>query len=103
MHTSLILPVAEDDIAELFEFHLDHSDRTAHALADEVIKVVRRLEQFPESGSPRGQILEGLRVVPIRRFHANVYYVIADEKGGPLVTILRVLRQERHISPSDFE
>lgn len=102
MARSLILPVAEDDIAELFEYHLDHSDRTAHAFADAVIEVVARLEQFPESGSLRSDVLDGLRLVPIARFNANVFYVATVDGEETVVTIFRVLRQERDVSPADF-
>ena len=103
MARSLILPIAEDDIVHLFEFHLDHSDRTANAFADAVIEVVRRLELFPESGAPREHIAKGLRVVPVQRFRANVFYAVTKNGHAPLVTVLRVLRQERRVSRTDFE
>ena len=57
MARSLILPVAEDDIVRHFERYLDHGDSTAHAFADAVIEVVRRLEAFPESGAPRDDLV----------------------------------------------
>ena len=99
---SLILPAAEADIVEIFEYHLDHSDQTANEFADAVIEVVLRLEQFPESGSPRSDVLDGLRVVPMRRFKTNLYYVSTADSSETLVTVFRVLRQERSVSEDDF-
>ena len=86
-----------------FERYLDHSDATAHRFADAVAEVVQRLEQFPESGSPRFDVLDGLRVVPMRRFKTNVFYVVAVGETETLVTIFRVLRQERDVSADDIE
>ena len=103
MARSLILPVAERDILDLFEHHLDHSDRTAHALANAVMAAVERLEQFPESGSPRQEVMDDLRVVVLRRFRANVFYTVTNRDGAPIVTVLRVFRQEREVSKADFQ
>ncbi|MEO0558346.1 MAG: type II toxin-antitoxin system RelE/ParE family toxin [Bacteroidota bacterium] len=103
MARSLILPVAEQDIVRLFEYHLDHSDHTAHRFADAVIEAVRQLETFPESGPAQPNLGEGIRVVHLNRYRANLYYIVAGEDDDPLVTILRVFRQERDIGEQDFE
>lgn len=101
MADSLILPVAERDVVEIFEYHLDHSDGTASRFADAVIEVVRRLEQFPYSGAPRQDLGEDVRVVSLNRQRANLYYAVV-EGDRTTVTVLRVLRQERRVSKEDF-
>ncbi len=100
MVRSLILPRAEQDIALIFEYHLDHSDRTAKRFVDAVVAVVRRLEQFPESGSPRRDLGADIRFVAVTEYRVNLYYHVAEGEET-VVTILRVLRQERDVSEDD--
>lgn len=102
MARSLILPVAEADIHEVFEHHLDHSDQTANAFVDAVIDAVRRLERFPQSGAPRSDLGAEFRMVPIRRFRVNVFYLVTTGEPDDLVTVLRVLRQERDVDRDDL-
>lgn len=86
---------------DLFEHYLDHSHRTATAFADAVIDVVRRLEDHPRSGSPRPELGEGIRAAHANAYRTTLYYLVT-EGPDPVVTVLRVLRQERNVTGDDL-
>ena len=121
----LILPEAEQDIEDLFVYHLDHSDRTATLFADAVWAALGRLEDYPYSGTPRPDLVEGVRVAHVHAYRASVFYVVVggrdpetapeetppggddpkgddDQEGEPVVTVLHVFRQERDVRATDF-
>ena len=105
----LILPEAEQDIEDLFVYHLDHGDRTATLFADAVWTVLGRLEDYPYSGTPRPDLVEGVRVAHVHAYRASVFYVVggldpgtAPGEGDPVVTVLHVFRQERDVGAADF-
>lgn len=95
MARSLLTPRAEQDVVDLFEWGLDYSDRAAVRVADLVAAAIRRLEQFPESGSPRFALGATERVVPLRRLRAALYYEVV---GGDVV----VPREERDVAEGDL-
>ncbi len=98
MARSIILPRAEEDIAAIFEYH---SDQTANRFVDAVISVVERLEQFPESRSPKNDLGGGLQAVVLGEYKTTLYYHFT---GGEetVITVLRILRQERDVNPDMF-
>lgn len=98
MARSLLTPRADQGIVDLFERGLDYSDQAAVRVADIVASAVRRLELFPESGSPRPSLGEAVRVVPLRRLHAVLYYEVVGEE----LVVLRVLREERDVAGEDL-
>ncbi len=91
-----ILPRAELDIEELFAYLADFSDRAADRLVHEIESVANRLAIYPESGSPREEFGTDTRVVPMPGLGVNVFYLVVSN-GKSVVTILRVLRQERDV------
>ena len=102
MARSLLSPVAERDLLDLFERRLDYSDRAANALVDAVLAVVRRLEDHPWSGSPRPELGDGVRAAHVNTYRTTLYYLVTEAPAEPVVTVLRILRQERDVGGADF-
>ena len=93
-----ILPAAEADVVALSEHHPDRSDRAARELADAIADAVQRPETLPEGGVARPDLGADIRAVHLNRLWTTLDYAVSDAPGGPLVTVLRVLRQERDVA-----
>ena len=63
--------------------------------------VFERLADLPHLGSSRDDLKPGLRGLPIKRLRVNDFYRIAEEAPGR-VTIARVMRFGRNITPREF-
>ena len=60
----------------------------ADGFTDELLERCQSLEAFPERGTPRGEIREGLRTIPFRRT-VTIGYVI---EGSDVVVVALAYR-----------
>lgn len=83
------LPSAVRDLDDIW-FHIaaDNVD-AANRLIQRITQATARLTDFPESGSPKDEIVPGLRGIPIGSYVA--YYRVEPD----YVTIVRVLHAAR--------
>ncbi len=95
----IYLKAARDDIKSQFEYRGDHSEQSARRYADALTSGLEQLEIFPSIGRPRPELADDLRSLGINAIGVTVYYHL---KGENVITVSRVIRQERDVTRSDF-
>lgn len=90
--TILRSPAAEDDLIDIWLYIALDSPRAADALLDRIAERVAILADFPEAGSIRPDIAEGLRMLPVGN-HV-VLYRVTDSR----IEIIRVVHGARDAS-----
>ena len=84
-------PSARADLFALYDWIAERADPdTAFAYTGRIEAHVARLAEFPERGTPRDDLVPGLRTTPYRRRTVIAYRVSGDE-----VEILRLVRAGR--------
>lgn len=87
----LITPLAERDLAEIWAYIADDSEKTATAFITQIEGKFEPLLHHPGIGAPREQLAPGLRCLPYRNY--CIYYVHGDKA----VTIVRVVHGSRDV------
>ena len=73
-------PQARDDLLALYEWIAGEADPdTAFDYTSKIEAHAARLSQFPERGTPRDDLVPGLRTIPYRRRTVIGYRVLDDE------------------------
>lgn len=86
-HKVVWRPRAQDDLLALYDWIADRADPdTALAYTSRIEDHADKLAEFPERGTPRDDLLPGLRTTPYRR-----RTVIAYRVTGGAVEILRLV------------
>ena len=81
-------PAARGDLLALYDWIADRADlETAFAYASKIEALGERLADFPNRGTPRDDLVPGMRTVPYRRRVTIAYRVLEDR-----VEILRLLQ-----------
>ncbi|KAB2868958.1 MAG: type II toxin-antitoxin system RelE/ParE family toxin [Bauldia sp.] len=88
----LISPEAEEDLSEIWIAIALENRRAADKLLGKIDAQIRRLAEFPESGSPRPDIAPSARMLVQGNF-LILYEIDADN-----VTIVRVLHGARDLT-----
>jgi toxin ParE1/3/4 len=85
---------AKQDLSRIWLRIAEYSERSAEALSHEIQRRLKRLEEYPEIGAPRENLLGGCRLLTIRR------YVVLYRFDPSLdeVHILRILEGERDLT-----
>ncbi len=94
---------ARADLRAALDYRAVYSDQAVGRLADAFDDLIGRLTRFPGSGSPRPELLEGLRVALLGPWRLSVYYHVLEQEGVTQVLVVRVLRQERDVGMTDIE
>lgn len=89
--TLCIAPQAERDLAEIWAYIADDSEKMATAFVAQIATKFEPLLHHPAIGALRDQLAPGLRCVPYRNY--CIYYVF-DETA---VTIVRVVHGARDV------
>jgi toxin ParE1/3/4 len=80
-------PAAQADLLALYDWIADQADpTTALAYTTKIEAHAQRLSQFPDRGTPRDDLVTGLRTVPHRRRVTIAYRVLDD-----CVEVLRLI------------
>ena len=87
----LITPIAESDLAEIWAYIAEETPKAASAFIQQIEAKFVPLLEFPGMGSPRDQIIAGLRAVPYKN---HVIYYTANDVA---VTIVRVVHGARDV------
>jgi toxin ParE1/3/4 len=81
-------PDAQADLLALYDWIADRADPdTAFAYTAKIEAHALRLAQFPNRGTPRDDLIPGLRTVPYRRRVTIAYQVLED-----CVEVLRLIQ-----------
>lgn len=81
-------PDAEADLLALYDWIADRADPdTAYAYTAKIEAQAERLALFPHRGTPREDLVPGLRTVPYRRRVTIAYRVLED-----CVEVLRLIQ-----------
>ena len=81
-------PDAEADLLALYDWIADRADPdTAYAYTAKIEAHAERLAHFPHRGTPRDDLVPGLRTVPYRRRVTIAYRVLDD-----CVEVLRLIQ-----------
>lgn len=76
-HRIVWRPKARDDLLSLYDWIAGQADpATAYDYTAEIEAHVRKLSHFPERGTPRGDLGEGIRTTPYRRRTIIAYRVM---------------------------
>jgi toxin ParE1/3/4 len=80
-------PDAQADLLALYDWIAERADPgTAYAYTSGIEEHAQRLAQFPHRGTPRDDLVPGLRTVPYRRRVTIAYRVLEDR-----VEVLRLV------------
>lgn len=94
-----ILPSAESDLADLFDFISQQSGRLrAVAYVQHLQEACFALEEFPNRGKTRDDLALGLRSIAVDRRAIVVYRIV-----GTLVEIVHVFYAGRDYGADDFK
>jgi toxin ParE1/3/4 len=86
-HKIVWRPSARDDLLSLYDWIAGQADpATAYDYTAAIEAHVRKLSHFPERGSPREDLGEGIRTTPYRR-----RTIIAYRVAGDAVEIVRLV------------
>ena len=78
-HRIVWRPGARDDLLSLYDWIAGQADPpTAYDYTAAIEAHVRKLSHFPERGSPREDLGEGIRTTPYRRRTIIAYRVVDD-------------------------
>lgn len=94
---------ARADLRDALEYRALYSDRAATSLADEVERAIARLTRFPQSGRPREDLGEGMRVLVLRSFRLSLFYHVLGGAESVQILLVRVLRHKRDVDADDIE
>lgn len=87
-HEVVWRPRAQDDLLALYDWIADRADPdTALAYTSGIEAHAAKLATFPERGTPRDDLMPGLRTTPYRRATLLAYRVVEGN-----VEILRVIQ-----------
>lgn len=79
---------ARDDLLALYDWIADRADpETAFAYAARIEELAERLAEFPHRGTPRDDLVPGMRTVPYRRRVTVAYQVLEN-----CVEVLRLVQ-----------
>jgi toxin ParE1/3/4 len=93
-HSIILRPAAVEDLAAIYDWIVDRADyATATAYRDRVLAACARLADFPNRGSARDDVRQGLRTIAFER-RAVIVYVVKEGE----VRIARVLHHGRDLS-----
>ena len=84
-------PLADDDIAEIWDFIAEDSMSAADAFVDRLDREFKLLASQPMIGRPRAELAPGLRSMPFMR------YVIFYEPVKEGIVVVRVLHSARDL------
>ncbi len=89
-----ISSAAQGDLTQIWLNVAEYSERSAETLTHDIQRRLRRLEDFPEIGSPRDNLFGGCRLLVIRR------YLVLYRYDQPLdeVHVVRILEGERDLT-----
>lgn len=84
---------AEADLRDLYDFLVrEASPRSAEAYIDRLLDFADQLRLFPERGTKRDEIKQGLRTIGFER-RVSIAFIVEENK----VVVLRVLYAGREI------
>ena len=86
-------PLARADLLALYDWIAGHADPdTAFAYSSKIEAHAAKLATYPERGTPRDDLVPGLRTMPYRRKVVIAYRVLEDE-----VEILRLVHSGKDL------
>jgi toxin ParE1/3/4 len=92
-YTIVWRPQARDDLLSLYEWIADQADpETAFDYASRIEAHTAKLATFPERGTPRDDLANGVRTTPYRRRTVIAYRVLND-----MVEILAIAHAGRDL------
>ncbi|WEK43405.1 MAG: type II toxin-antitoxin system RelE/ParE family toxin [Candidatus Sphingomonas colombiensis] len=87
-------PLAIEDLIELHRWVSDETDpATASGYLDRIEERIASLSQFPDRGTPRDDLITGIRTLAFERRLLVAYMV-----DGSIVTVLRVINAARDLA-----
>lgn len=88
-------PLAIEDLIDLHRWVSGEADTaTADGYLDRIEERIAKLSRFPNRGTPRDDLIAGLRTLTFER-----RLVIAYMPDGETVTVLRVINAARDLAP----
>ena len=92
-HKLVYLANAKADLDSIYDWIADHADpHTALAYTSRIEAACARLTTFPNQGTPRDDILPGLRTIAVQRRDVIFYRV-----DGDTVSIVGVIHRGRDL------
>lgn len=93
MATVIWMPVADNDLLDIWCYYASKSPAVADRICHKITKRCERVAEFPESGSPRFELGRGLR-----SFRVGDYLIFYQPiRNG--IEVLRILHGARDIPP----
>jgi toxin ParE1/3/4 len=90
-------PLAIEDLKELHLWISAEADaNTASGYLDRIEERLASLSQFPERGTPRDDLIQGLRTAAFER-RLVIAYMVDDSPR--VVTVLRIINARRDLQP----
>ena len=91
-------PRALSDLAEIWDFIADDSEARADDFLATIDARFRTLSQYPAMGRSRGELMEGIRSVPVGRY---VIFYLPFTDGVEIVRVLHGARDIENIFHED--
>ncbi|KQR33660.1 plasmid stabilization protein [Rhizobium sp. Leaf155] len=87
-HMVRLTPEAQNDLVSIYDYIVDVSgpSRVADRYLDRIGKFLSGLSVFPERGTLRDDVRDGLRIIGFER-NASVAFIVEDES----IIVLRIL------------
>ena len=82
-------PLAEADLDDIWWYIAQDNPEAADRLLDRIEERCRSLARFPEMGASRGELMSGLRSLPIGNY---VVFYLRIEDGIEIVRVLPGMR-----------
>ena len=87
---------AESDLEGIYRYIAAHSASNALRMVTAILDALRVLEQFPEAGRPRDELMSGVRAWPVLQYTA--YYIVDEGE----VLVARILGGGQNVAPERF-
>ncbi len=97
MRTLSRTPLAAQDVREVVDYLLEHSEPAADRFTTELEAACRLLPSQPRMGRERDDLAPGVRSIVVGKY--VVFFRATDET----IQILRVIHRARNITPEMFE